>query len=63
MSVRLIVRRDNAGMAVNVGGAVLTEYRTYDIEHPELERYLTELDALSHAQVCGAETVLKDQAQ
>jgi len=38
--IRLIVRIDDATMAANVGGAVHTTYRTFEIEHPQIERLL-----------------------
>lgn len=40
--IRVIVRTDEASMAANVGGAVNTTWRTFDIEAPELEAYLRE---------------------
>lgn len=40
--LRIVVRTDDAAMAANVGGAVKTEYRTFEIEAPELEAFLRE---------------------
>jgi hypothetical protein len=40
MSLRIIVRDDDAGMACNVGGAVHTSFRTFVIEAPEVEAFL-----------------------
>jgi len=40
MAIRIIVREDDAAMAANVGGDVHTQFRTFDIEHAELERLL-----------------------
>lgn len=39
--IRLIVRIDDAEMAANVGGSPQTTYRTFDIEHNEIEKLLT----------------------
>ncbi len=38
--IRLIVRIDEASMAAHVGGAPQTTYRTFDIDHTELETLL-----------------------
>lgn len=38
--IRLIVRIDDATMAANVGGSVHTTYRTFEIDHPEIESML-----------------------
>lgn len=40
--LRIIVRTDDASMAVNVGGAVHTSFRTFEIDAPELEAFLRE---------------------
>lgn len=40
--IRVIIRTDDAGMAANVGGAVETTFRTFDIHHVELEAFLRE---------------------
>lgn len=42
MSIRLLVRTDDAGMAAAVGGSVHTDYREFVIEHEELENFLRE---------------------
>lgn len=57
MTLRLIVRTDDAGMAAHVGGDVLTRWRTFEIEAPELELFLrAERDtSLCHRQVVGVE--------
>lgn len=58
MSLRLIVRVDDAGMAANVGGAVLTTFQTFTFEHPTIEGLLRRAPgSLSHAQIVGAEVV------
>jgi len=54
--IRLIVRIDDAGMAANVGGPVQTTYRTFDIEHPELEEALQSFN-LNYRSIVGAEIV------
>jgi hypothetical protein len=54
--LKVIVRTDNAGMAANVGGAVLTEYRTFEIDAAALEAFLREnVGSLCHRQVVGVE--------
>jgi hypothetical protein len=40
MGIRVIVQTCDAGMAANVGGSVMTTYRTFDVEAPELEAFL-----------------------
>ncbi len=37
---RLVGRIDDAAMAAHVGGYPQTTYRTFDIEHPEIEAIL-----------------------
>lgn len=60
--IRLIIRIDDAGMAANVGGAVLTEYRTFDLDAPEIEAALSAAAGKSytHAQIVGAEVTNAD---
>lgn len=54
--LRIIVRTDSAGLALNVGGAVHTEMRTFVVTDSDLEEYLSEkLDSLSQRQVIGVE--------
>lgn len=57
--LRIVVRTDNAGMAANVGGAVHTEYRTFDVDLPEIEEFLREPGAkrmtYTQRQVVGIE--------
>ena len=57
----MLRRHDDAHMAANVGGAVLTRYRTLDIEHPALEEILTSggfgETGFAHAQLIGCEVV------
>jgi hypothetical protein len=61
MTLRIVCREDDAGMAANVGGSVLTTLKTFDIEHPELEAWLREQHAPGmkywHRQIVGVEIV------
>lgn len=62
MSIRLIVRVDDANMAANVGGAVKTTYKTIDIENNMIEDILTAYNSgLSHAQIVGAEVIKEER--
>ena len=59
--IRFIIKCDNANMAANVGGHVLTTFQTFDFELDHIEKYLAEhTDTYSHAQVIGIE-VLRSQ--
>ena len=40
--LRIVVQTSDAGMAVNVGGHVEVEVKTFDINAPELEEFLRE---------------------
>jgi len=54
--LRVIVRTDDAAMAANVGGNVLTSVKTIDIDAPQLEAYLREkLGTYSQRQVIAVE--------
>jgi len=54
--LRIIVRTDNADMAANVGGAVLSEFKTFEVSAPEIEAFLRQrMSGLSHRQVVGVE--------
>lgn len=56
--LRVIVRTDGAGMAANVGGSVLTDFRTFDVDLPEIEALLREpLDNFTHRQIVGVELI------
>jgi len=61
MGVRLILRRDDAAMAANVGGSVLTTYQTFVIHHSEIEAALRSggvgETGFSHTQIVGAELI------
>ena len=62
MTLRVIIKTDNAGMAANVGGSVFVSYKTVDIEHPEIEAMLREnRGSYVHTQVVGVE-ILGDEA-
>ena len=39
--IRLVVRIDDASMAAHVGGSPQTTFRTFDIDHPALEYFLS----------------------
>ena len=65
MPLRIIVRTDDAGMACNVGGEVLSEFKTFDVDLPELEKFLREVQQagqtrFSHRQVVGVEIMDED---
>jgi len=56
--IRIIVRHDNCGMAANVGGAVFTEFKTFDISAPEVEKYLKrDAGTYKQTQIVGVELV------
>lgn len=60
--IRLIVRIDDAAMAAHVGGSPQTTYRTFDIEHPEIEALLrgggsNSQNDFSYRTLVGAEIV------
>ena len=40
MSIRIIVREADVGAAMHVGGPVRSILKTFDVELPDLERYL-----------------------
>jgi len=59
MALRIIIRTDDASLAANIGGAVETQYRTFDVDLPEVEEFLSEPKsrkwAYAHRQVVGVE--------
>lgn len=59
MTLRIIIRTDDANMAANVGGSVLVTYQTFDVEIPEVEAFLKALDGhvYENRQVVGVELV------
>ena len=61
--IRVIVRTDNAGMAANVGGSVETTFKTFDLELPDLELFLSEqLGTYGQRQVIGIERLAQNTA-
>lgn len=62
MTIRVIVRTDDAGMAANIGGDVHTTFRTFDIEAAELEAFLTSNrgNAYTERHVIGVELLIAD---
>lgn len=60
--IRLIIRIDDASMAAHCGGSPQTIYRTFDIDHPEIEELLTSggsnsQNEFSYRTIVGAETL------
>lgn len=65
--IRFILRTDDASMPANVGGSVLTSYRTIDFDCPALEKAMRaggqNFDGtFSHTQLVGAEVLPGDAA-
>ncbi|MGY3588061.1 hypothetical protein [Bradyrhizobium sp. USDA 4350] len=64
MTLRIIVRTDNAVQAAHVGGAVDTRYRTFDVDLPEIEAFLRDGGISENSflirQVVGVEIVRED---
>jgi hypothetical protein len=58
--IRIVVRTDHADMAV-VGSDVLSKWKTFDVELPELEQYLrADIGKYSQRQVSGVELLEKE---
>lgn len=56
--LRIIARDDDAGMAANVGGSVLTTFKTFEVALPEIEEWLRKRQGCySHAQILGIEII------
>ena len=59
--IRLVVRIDDAAMAAHVGGSPQTTYRTFDIEHAEIEALLrggsNDRNDFSYRTLVGAEII------
>lgn len=53
--LRIIVQTDDANMAAHVGGNVHTTHRTFDVELPELEAFLSNTDTYAQRRVIGVE--------
>lgn len=63
--LRLIIRTDDAHMAANAGGAVLTTYQTFDVDLPDVERALRDggrnEGSFRHRQLVGCELIEERQ--
>jgi hypothetical protein len=57
--LRLVIREDDAAMAANVGGHVQTTYRTFDVDLPHVEAWLTVDPRMHYTQrvLVGAEVL------
>lgn len=54
--LRIIICQTDCAAAANVGGPVEIEYRTFDIEAPEVEAYLrAEVGSYARRQIVGTE--------
>lgn len=55
--IRVLVRTNDNGAAVHVGGPVNISYRTFDVVAPALEAFLREYEAptYTHREVVGVE--------
>jgi hypothetical protein len=54
--IRITVRTDDAGMVAAVGGgAVLTQYKSFDVEAPALEAFLRVNDNYTQRQIVSYE--------
>ena len=60
--LRLLLKHDDAGMAANVGGSVLTTFKTFDVEAPEVEAWLKlpEGNIYAQVQIIGVELVKQE---
>ena len=60
--IRVIVVSAYAGMAANVGGPVQTEYKTFDIEAPDLEAFVTaQMGSCDQRSIVGIEVLNQEQ--
>ncbi len=59
--IRIIVRFDDGYLAANLGGAVLTRFKTFDVDLPEVEAALMaggqSETAFAHGQIVGCEII------
>lgn len=55
--IRIIVQSCDAGMACNVGGSVLTTYKTFDVDLPEVEKFLAQKEMYVQKQISGFEVL------
>ena len=55
--IRILAKDDDATMAANIGGSVLSTYRTFDVDLPEVEAWLISRqgNAYAQAQIIGWE--------
>jgi hypothetical protein len=61
--LRVVVRTDDGGMAANIGGAVHSEIKTFDVEASALEVFLREkMGTYGQRQVVGVELIEKEIA-
>ena len=59
--IRLICSETDAGMAANVGGPVTVNHKTFDVELPEVEVWLTAKLPYAERRFVGIE-ILFDEA-
>lgn len=59
--IRLIIRTDDATTAAHVSGPVHVTYRTFDVDLPEVERFLAQYanQGLIERHLVGAELIAK----
>ena len=59
--LRIIVRGSDNGAAIHVGGPVVIDYKTFDVELPKVEAYLTEFtgvqDSYTSREIVGVEVM------
>lgn len=56
--LRVIVKTDDANMVVNVGGSVITTFRTFHISDSALEEFMRlKLGLYEHRQIIGVEVL------
>lgn len=56
--IRIVVQVADATMAVNVGGPVQTRCKTFDVEMPDLERFMLDRDnAYLEKHIVGVEVI------
>ena len=55
--IRIIVQESCFAMAANVGGPVQVKCKTFDVDFPELEAFLTSEQKYAERQVLGVEVV------
>ena len=57
--LRVLCRMEDAGKAANVGGSVDCEYKTFDVDLPEVEEYIRPQPDLTYryVEVIGVEVL------